>query len=160
MSVRAVDVAIHRARALIDEMEGVDSENWLPDHTLLVFVDPMLRALGWDPSQSEECRPCCSVACVAGYSLSADPVAGGTEAQDLVVLAAPLGTSLAEAANCVWSDREARFRGVVALTDGRHWRFYDAGRLAVDVDVLSMRRGTAAGILTEWLGKSAFVGTF
>ena len=52
MSVRAVDVAIHRLRALLDEMEGVDSESWLPTHTLHLFVDPMLRALGWDPSDS------------------------------------------------------------------------------------------------------------
>ena len=149
MSVRAVDIAIHRLRALMDEMEDVDPARWLPDHMLHAFVDPMLRALGWDPSDSEECRPFCSGARLAGYSLSVDPVAIDSKSPDLVVLAAPLGASLAESANRVRSDHQARLLGVVALTDGRRWRFYDAGRPAVDVDVLSMRRGSVARILTE-----------
>ena len=37
MSVRAVDVAIHRLRALMDEMVDVDPEDWLPEHTLHVM---------------------------------------------------------------------------------------------------------------------------
>ena len=156
MSVRSVDVAIHRARALMDEMEDLDPGCWLPEPTLLVFVDPMLRALGWDPSDPAECRPYCSSTGLAGYSLSADPVAVDAEAPDLVVLAASHGASLSELANCVWSRSEARFRGVVDLTDCRHWRFYDAGRLAVEVDVFSMRRGSVARILPEWLSRSYF----
>ena len=41
----------------MDEMEDVDREHWLHEHTLLMYVDPVLRALGWDPSDPEECRP-------------------------------------------------------------------------------------------------------
>ena len=45
---------------------------------------------------------------------------------------------------------------VVALTDGTTWCIYDRGRLVAVVDVIRMRRGTAAGILTEWLGQPNF----
>lgn len=46
MSVGAVDVAIHRLWALMDEMLGVEPEDWLTEHILQVFVDLTLRALG------------------------------------------------------------------------------------------------------------------
>ena len=56
VSARAVDVAIHRLRAMNAEIEDVDPAHWLPEHTLYVYVDPLLRALGWEPSDPEECR--------------------------------------------------------------------------------------------------------
>lgn len=152
MSVRAVDVAVHRARALMDEMEGVDPEAWLPEHTLHIFVDPMLRALGWEPSGLEECRLFPSGTGLAGYSLSVDD----TGSPDLIVVAAPPGVSLAESASRVWSDPETVPAGVTALTDGARWMIYHRGRLAVEVDIIRMRRSNAAGILTEWLGRANF----
>ena len=156
MSVRAVDVAIHRIRTLMDEMAGVEPEDWLPEHTLHVFVDPMLRALGWDPSDSQECRPYWSGAGEAGYSLFAGPVAGGSDAPDLVVLAAPWGASSAESGSCRDSGSRSGLGVVVILTDGAAWRIYDAGGLMVEVDIIRMRRGTAAGILSEWMGRANF----
>ena len=153
MSVRAVDVAVHRLRALLDEMEDVDSGSWLPAHTLHLFVDPMLRALGWDPSDAKGYPPLCFGSRLAGYLLSAGPVAGDS---DLVVLATPLGASMAELASRVRSNSEFILSDVVALTDGSIWLIYDRGRLVVEVDVIRMRRGTAAGILTEWLGQPNF----
>ena len=156
MSVRAVDVAIHRIRALMDEMVDVEPGDWLPEHTLHVFVDPMLRALGWDPFDYRECRPYCSGAQKAGYSLSAGPVTGDSDTPDLVVLAAPLGAPLAESENCTDSISWSGPGVVVVLTDGAAWRIYDAGRLMVEVDIISLRRGTAAGILSEWMSRANF----
>ena len=146
--------------ALMDEMEGVDPDCWLPEHTLHVFVDPMLRALGWDHSDPAECRPHCSGAPLAGYSLSAESALAGPDAPDSVALAAPLGTSLGESAACVWSDSETVLAGVVALTNGIDWEVHYRGSLIVKLDVMRKNRDSAARILTEWLGKSAFVGTF
>ena len=152
MSVRAVDVAVHRARVLMDEMEGVDPEAWLPEQTLHLFMDPLLRALGWEPSDSEECRLLPSGTGLAGYSLSVDH----SDSPDLIVLAAPPGVSVAESASRVWSDPETVPAGVTALTDGARWRIHNGGRLAVEVDIMGMRRGIAAGILTEWMGRANF----
>ena len=152
VNVRAVDVAVHKARALMDEMEDADPEHWLPEHTLHLFVDLMLRALGWEPSDPGECRPFFPGTGLAGYSLSA--VSSGDP--NLIVLAAPPGTSLAESASRVWLDSEAVPTGVVVLTDGARWRVYHRGRLAVEVDLVRLRRGTAAGVLTEWLGRANF----
>ena len=152
MSVRAVDVAVHRVRALMDEMEDVDPEHWIPEHTLNLFVDPMLRALEWDSSDPEECRFFSSGTGLAGYLLSA----AHSDSSDFVVLAAPPGTSLAESASWAWPDPETVPAGVTALTDGARWRVYHRGRLAVEVDLIRMRRSNAAGILTEWLGRANF----
>ena len=102
------------------------------------------------------CFPCCFGACLAGYLLSADPVAGDSDVPDLVVLATPLGASLNESVPCVRSGPEFVLPDVVAMTDGAPWRIYDRGRLIVEVDVIRMRRGTAAGILTEWLGRANY----
>ena len=152
MSVKSVDVAVHRARALMDEMEDVDPDHWLPKHTLHVFVDPMLRALGWEPSDPEECGLYSPGTGLAGYLLSAEPF----EAPDLMVLAVPPGPSLAEPASWIWSGPETTLAEVMVLTDGTRWRIYSAGRLAVEVDLVRMRRGTAAGVLSEWLGRANF----
>ena len=140
----------------MDEMADVTPEDWLPEHTLHVFVDPMLRALGWDPSDSRECRPYCSGAQKAGYSLFADPVAGNSDTPDLVVLAELLGASLVESESCKGSGSRSGLGVVAVLTDGAAWRIYGAGRLMVEVNIIRMRRATAAGILTEWLGRANF----
>ena len=156
MNVRVVDVAIHRLRARLEEMEGVDPKHWLPEHTLHAYVDPMLRALGWDLSDLEESLPFTSTSRLAGYSLSSDPVAGDSDDTDLVVLATPLGASRVESASYAWSKPEFILSDLVALTDGTYWQVYDQGRLVVDVDVIRVRRSTAAGILSEWLGRANF----
>ena len=156
MSVRAVDVAIHRIKAFMDEMVDVEPERWLPEHTLHAFVDPMLRALGWEPSNSRECRPYCSGAREAGYSLFAAPAAGDSDTPDLVVLAAPRGASLAGSGSCKGSGSRSGLGVVVIRTDGIAWRIYDVGRLMVEVDIIRMRRGTVAGILSEWMGRANF----
>ena len=140
----------------MDEMADVELEDWLPEHTLHVFVDPMLRALGWDPSDSRECRPYRYGAREAGYSLFAGPVAGDSDAPDLVVLAAPWGASLAESGSCKGYGSRLSLGLVAILTDGAAWRIYDAGRLMAEVDIIRMRRGTAAGILSEWMGRANF----
>ena len=152
MSVRSVDVAVHRVRALMDEMEDVGPEHWLPEHTLHLFVDPVLRALGWDPSDPDECRLLSSGTGLAGYSLSADR----SGSSGLVVLAVPPGASLAESASQAWLGHETAAAGMIALTDGACWRICQGGSLAVDVDLVRMRRSIAAGVLTEWLGRANF----
>ena len=136
----------------MDEMEVVDPEAWLPEHTLHLFVDPMLRALGWDPSDHTECRPYFSGTGLAGYSLSQDL----SDSPALVVPAVPPGVSLSKSASRVWSDLEAIPVGVIALTDGARWRIFHKGSQAAEVDLIGMRRGTSAGILTEWLGRANF----
>ena len=155
MSIRAVDVAIHRLRALRAEMEDVDSEDWLPEQTLHVFVDPVLRALGWDPSDPDECRPCYGSR-LAGYLLSADPVADEAAGLDLVIFAMPIGASLLGSVSCMNSSSKTASAGVAVLTNGTDWQIYDRGRLLVEVDVVRMRRDAAAGVLTEWLGWANF----
>ena len=140
----------------MDEMVDVEPGDWLPEHIFHLFVDPMLRALGWDPSDSRECRPYCSGAREPGYSLSADPTAGDSDAPDLVVLAVSPGASPAESGNCADSISRSGLGVVAVLTDGAAWRIYDAGRLMVEVDIIRMRRGIAAGILSEWLGRANF----
>ena len=152
MSVRAVDVAVHRGRALMGEMEDVDPERWLPDHALHLFVDPMLWALGWDPSDPDECRLFSCGTGLAGYSLSVDH----SGSPDLVVLAGTPGVSWAELESWAWPDPGTAAEGVAALTDGSRWLIYSGSRLAVEVDIIGMRRGAAAGILTEWLGRANF----
>ena len=156
LSVRAVDVAIHRIKAFMDEMVDVEPEHWLPEHTLHAFVDPMLRALGWEPSNSQECRPYCSGAREAGYSLFAAPAAGDSDTPDLVVLAAPRGAPLAGSGSCKDSGSRPGLGVVVVLTNGAAWRIYGTGRLMVEVDIIGMRRATAAGILSEWMARANF----
>ena len=102
----------------MDEMVEVEPEDWLPEHTLHVFVDPMLKALGWDPSDSQECRTYCYGSRKAGYSLFANPLAGDSDAPDLVVLAVPLGASLAESGSCRDSGALSGLGVVAILTDG------------------------------------------
>ena len=140
----------------MDEMLDVEPEDWLPEHTLQVFVDPMLRALGWDPCDYRECRPYRFGAQKAGYSLFAAPAAGDSGTSDLVVLADPPGASLAEPGSCKDSGSRPGLGAVVVLTNGAAWRIYGAGRLMVEVDIIRMRRGTAAGILSEWMARANF----
>ena len=130
----------------------MDSEAWLPEHTLHLFVDPMLWALGWDPSDPDECRLFSCGTGLAGYSLSPNL----SDSPALAVLAVPQGVSLAESASRVWSDSGTVLASVMALTDGARWRIFHGGRLAVEVDIIRMRRSNAAGILTEWLGRANF----
>ena len=133
----------------------MDPAHWLSEHTLHVYVDPLMRALGWASSDPEECQPFCPAAGLAGYVLSAEPEAGNTGDPDVAVLASSRGDSLPESPT--WTDLcpECEFQ-VVVITKGADWRVYDAGRLVVEVDVLRAKRGFAARMLDEWLGKSAF----
>ena len=94
------------------------------------------------------CFPCCSGSCPAEYLLSPGLVAGVAVVPDVVVVAASLSSSLGEPASCVWSGPGFILSDVVALTDGTLWQVYDRGRLVVEFDVIRMRRGIAAGILT------------
>ena len=76
VSVKAVDIPIHKLRALVAAFEDEDLTHWLPEQTLQVFVAPMLRALGWEPPDSDECGPHCSNTRLAGLLISKviDPV--------------------------------------------------------------------------------------
>ncbi len=155
MSARAVEVAIHRLRAMNAEMEDVDPALWLPEHTLHVYVDPMLRALGCEPSDPEECRPFRPAAGLAGYVLFAVPETLNTTGSHVAVLASSQGNSLPQLST--WTDLcpESEFE-VVVITNGTDWLVHDAGRPVVEFDVLSANRGVVARVLYEWLGKSAF----
>ena len=140
----------------MDEMEDIDPEHWLPEHTLHLFVDPMLRALEWEPSYPAECRLFSCGTRLAGYSLSPNL----SDSPALAVLAVPPGVSLAESASRAWPDPETVPAGVTALTDGSRWRIYHRGRLEVEVDITRMRWGSAAGALTEWPGPGQLRLTF
>ena len=155
MNARTVDVAIHRLRAINAEMEDLDPAHWLPEHTLHGYVDPLLRALGWEPSDPEECRPFRPAAGLAGYVLFAVPETLNTTGPHVVVVASSQGDSLPQSST--WTDLcpESEFQ-VVVISNGTDWLVYDAGRLMVEIDVLRTKRGEVSRMLYEWLGKSAF----
>ena len=111
MNARVVDVAIHRLRAMNAEMEDVGQAHWLPEHTLHVYVDPLLRALDWEPSDPEECQPFCPAAGLAGYLLFAVPETLNTTGPHVAVLArlreilsrgCPLGIFSVQSVNSRW----------------------------------------------------------
>ena len=155
MSIGTVDVAIHRLRQAVLEMEDVDPAHWIPDHTWNLFARPMLLALGWGLENSKECR------CLAGCRLFAGSVRDSREQPDLVVHV----TSLAEAAGCAESCAGAGPRpvkGASVLTNGGEWRIYDlskpgpGGRLVYRINVTEGSRMRVARLLHEWVARSVF----
>ena len=146
MSARAVEIAIHRLRAMHAEMADVDPAHWLPEHTLHVYVDPILAALGWDPEDPEECLPVRPAAgsAVAGYILFA-------------VRAGPHLAVLASSQSPTWSDLcPACGVQAVVITNGLDWELYNSGRPVAGFNVHSANRAVVAHTMHEWLGRSAW----
>ena len=56
MTIRAVEEAIRHARIVIAEW-GPPVDYWREDQTRYAFIDPIVRALGWDTGDPKECYP-------------------------------------------------------------------------------------------------------
>lgn len=61
MSIHAVKRAVHHARHVLRRWDEVgekywrDGESWREDQTRYALIDPILRALGWNTCEPEEC---------------------------------------------------------------------------------------------------------
>ena len=57
MSIRAFEDLIRDVRKVVKEWDDMELNWWLESHTRYSFVDPMLRALGWNIEDPKECHP-------------------------------------------------------------------------------------------------------
>ena len=57
MGIKDVEEVIGGLRAARDEWDKADLGYWSEVDTRYTFVDPMIRALGWDVSNPKECYP-------------------------------------------------------------------------------------------------------
>ena len=168
MSVRAVEGVILDIRDTVEEWNRAELGRWREVDTRLFFVDPVIRALGWNTADPKECRPeYFRGGGAVDYALFAVPDLEGigqfAVTPELIIECKPLGTTLdlhvpqlrgyVTAAPRMWE-------GVAVLTDGWEWWIYDVsleGRFASkrveQVDILSGSRRASARLLNEWLGK-------
>ena len=142
MTVEEVEGAICKVRQVMNEWEEVDREHypgetgWLETHTRYAFVDPIIRALGWDTGNPKECHP----EYYRPYRLSkrvdyamfgkVNPGAiGKWEAKPkILVEAKAVGTKLSPR-HLDQLNRYARAspemtEGVAVLTNGEEWHLY------------------------------------
>lgn len=57
MTIKAVENAIKQARNVIDEWNEPGIDHWLEIQTRNSIIDPIIRALGWDTSDTKQCYP-------------------------------------------------------------------------------------------------------
>ena len=144
MTVREVKRTILRVRQVMDEWDEVDKEyypgqtKWREAHTRYAFIDPIIRALGWDMSDPKECHPeyfrPFSQDKRVDYAMFREPDSGkiGTwqAVPDIIIEAKAVGNSLIPS----HVDQLQRYvrasprmvEGVAVLTNGEEWRLYKA----------------------------------
>ena len=169
MSIRDVEEVILGLRAARDEWDKADLGYWREVDTRYTFVDPMLRALGWDVSDPKECYPEYSRGNrVVDYALfrSADMGRIGRYlvAPDVIIEAKKLHTSLDQWVHklrdyAAFAPRMSS--GIGVLTNGGQWWIYNLAlrdefskKLVGRIDVLDDEPPAAAHVLDHWLGRS------
>ena len=168
MGIKDVEEVIGGLRAARDEWDKADLGYWSEVDTRYTFVDPMIRALGWDVSNPKECYPEYSRGnSVVDYALfrTADMVRKGRYliAPDVIIEAKKLRTSLDQWVHKLrdYAAVAPRMRsGIGVLTNGGQWWIYNlalrdefAKKLVGRIDVLDDEPSAAAHVLDHWLGR-------
>ena len=147
MTVGEVEKTIFKVRRVMDEWDKVDMEHypgqtkWLETHTRYAFVDPIIRALGWDTSDPKECHPeyyrSYGRSRRVDYAMFEEADSGDIglwkAVPDIIIEAKAIDTSLdrhlAQLKGYVRASPEMT-EGVAVLTNGEEWRLYRVeGRL-------------------------------
>ena len=168
MSIRDVELVILGLRAARDEWDKAHLGYWREVDTRYTFVDPMLRALGWDVSDPKECYPEYSRGNrVVDYALfrSADMGRIGRYlvAPDVIIEAKKLRTYLDQWVHKLRDYAAVAPRmssGIGVLTNGGQWWIYNLAlrdefpkKLVGRIDVLDDEPSAAAHVLDHWLGR-------
>lgn len=122
MSVDRIEQAVNRGRSLIERYEGSGTRLTESD-TIRVLVNPMLEAMGWDPSDVSEFRS------EYRHTSSDNPVDCALFISGKPVLfveSKPLNADLSERKWMVQTINYANTAGVqwCVLTNGAEWRIY------------------------------------
>ena len=174
MSIRDVENVIHECRTMVQEWDDVGLKGWLEVHTRYSFVDPILRALGWNVADPKECHPEYPRPYLSGWADYAlfgkrdiKEFGSGAVSPDVIVECKPLripldrdGVSQLE----FYVQAEPRMReGVAVLTNGGEWWFFEvSGRGSFvsgskeQVDILTGSRRASAQVLNEWLSRPGY----
>ena len=173
MSIRDIEDAIRKVRAVVREWSEVDLDSWREDHTRYGVIDPIVRALGWDTSDPKECLPEYPCSYSRGrrvdYALFGTPdvQAIGNDAvpPDIVIESKPLryrldAKAVAQLRRYAWASPKM-YSGKAVLTNGNEWWIYDlelpgsfTSRRVEQVDILDDNPQVASRSLNRWLGRS------
>ena len=159
MSVISVERAVQKARREMKVWDKVaeaywpGENSWREDQTRYALIDPILRALGWDTSDPNECYPEYPRPFGGGrvdYALFREgelaDIGSGNAIPAIIVEAKKAGTNLdrglAQLQRYVRAKPSMK-EGEAVLINGREWRFYSVeGRKN-----LSAERGATVDIL-------------
>ncbi len=173
MPIKAVATAIRRCRPILATWAETGLDAWTEWHTRYAIIDPIIRALGWDTSNPEECcvewpRPWDGSGRV-DYALfgnaDMDSIITGSQAPSIIIESKRVRTELtidivdrqlSKYAHCA----PRMYKGFAVLTNGRHWLLYDMSKrarfgrkLVAIVDIEQHRQRDAAGELHQWLNR-------
>lgn len=169
LSVADVEHAIRHARRVIGEWEDIDLNWWREDQTRYAIIDPIIRALGWNTADPQECCP--EYGRGDGrvdYAIFGEGVElvsiGNSEAKPLIVVEAkPVDADLTEVPEqlAYYVDTEPAIDyGAGVVTNGRVWILYFLSRrgelqdkYVATVNVTEGGVGAAAKTLHYWLSK-------
>ncbi len=184
MTVEMVKRTIGKIRRVMDEWEEVDrlhylgETRWLEEHTRYAFIDPIIRALGWDTSDPKECHPeyCRPYNGRMGNSKRVDYAMFGEAdsgkigkwqaVPNIIIEAKAVGTNLDGELEQLEGYARASPRmtqGVAVLTNGEEWRLYKLVKgwrslskvecKPVDIRDNQHKPAEIAEILHSWLRK-------
>ncbi len=171
MCIRDIQRAVRRVRARAHEWDLVGLGHWREVDVRYTFVDPMIQALGWDPSDPKECHPEYGRGRgFVDYALFGlpDVRAVGLQkvAPDVIIeckgLYVPLDRNMPKLRG--YSSAAPQMQsGVAVLTDGRTWLLYDLSRrgsfstkLVEQLDLFDDGLRVFARSLDEWIGRERF----
>ena len=146
MAVEEVERTIVKVRRVMDDWEEVDSKHypgetgWLETHTRYAFVDPIIRALGWDTSDPSKCHPeycrpyngqSIGNSRRVDYAMFGEADSGAIgqwqAVPAIIIEAKAVGTTLERYLDDLQEYAQASPRmtqGVAVLTNGGEWRLY------------------------------------
>ena len=168
MSIGTVEAAIRRVRKQLADYDR-DNYGWSYNETATryILIDPVLRALGWDIYDLDQCsvewamppdKPIGRADYVLGNSLDENVIVIEAKRMDVAVGGEPRGFE-----NKLAGYTKGMSTGVAVLTNGLVWRLYelDSTRRALrnrrtDRADIGEGHGTISGCartLDEWLDK-------
>ena len=177
MTVKAVESASRNIRRVKGEWDQVreanypDDESWWEVRTRYAFIDPIIRALGWDTSDPKECYPEYPRPYRGGradYALFGKvemPDIGTGYAVPAIIIESKavginLDSGLAQLQKYVKAE-PSMTEGVAVLTNGGKWRLYRVeGRKAlsaergIEVDIINDNLRQVSQTLNRWLKKT------
>lgn len=174
MSVRDVFDAIDTAFGEIIEWDAFEQYIWVESQTRCGIIDPIIRALGWDTSDTVGCIPEFSRpnrACRVGYALFRVPdvelIVADEDPLDVIIECKPLRDPLYDEDVCglqrFAETHPPMTKGVAVLTSGNKWWIYDMARsgpfeskLVDEIDVLYGDPELDAEFLHRWLARERF----